>query len=248
MKNIFKLIALSLVVAFANAVNITVDDFHGLNTLTTANGAANNNNAAITKTLTGGDGVSSLTLAFGAGTSANGYDGYGTGTSTFGQSGAWFDGSYLKFANSGNQMKVDFRITNNSTGNKKLTNLDFDIRTTSGAVTNYQLSYLDAGDSDLRKGASFAAGSELNNLQGMGSGTISTGINNFSEAIGGNIGGQAWIERGGYANIRLILTGTGAAQLDNFVVTMAVPEPSTYALLSGLFIMAWISLRRRSVK
>ena len=241
MKNTLTLIALSLVVAFANAVNITVDDFHGLNSLTTANGAPNNNNAAITKSENG------LVLSFGAGTSSNSYDGYGTGTSTFGQSGAWFDGSYMKFGNVANQMKVDFRLTNATADDQKLTNLAFDIRTTSGAVTNYQLSYLSAGDSALIKGASVAAGSEMVNLAGLGSGSISSGINNINESIGGNISGQAWIASGGYANMRLVITGTGAAQMDNFVATV-VPEPSTYALLSGLFVMAWIGLRRRSVK
>ena len=88
------------------------------------------------------------------------------------------------------------------------------------------------------------------NLAGLGTGTINGGINNFSNVIGENISGTAWIADGGYANIRLkINTGNAAAssQLDNFSVTM-VPEPSTYALLSGLCVMAWIGLRRRSVK
>ena len=79
-------------------------------------------------------------------------------------------------------------------------------------------------------------------------------INNYSNVIGTNIQGTAWIADGSYANIRLkINTGNNSAgsQLDNFsvlVVPDAVPEPSTYALLSGIFVMAWIGLRRRSVK
>ena len=237
MKKLITLISLSLVVALANAVNttITVDDFHGLNT---ASGA---NDAAVTKTENG------LTLTFGPGSSSLGRDAYGTGSSTFGQSGAWFDGSYLKFGNSGNQMQVDFRLTNNTGVDQKLTNISFDVRSTAAAVNSVNLKYLATGASALIKGASVAAGSEMVNLAGLGTESLSSGINNVSESIGGNISGTAWIADGGYANIRLTISGTGAAQLDNFVATV-VPEPSTYALLSGLFVMAWIGLRRRSVK
>ncbi|MEC7609802.1 MAG: PEP-CTERM sorting domain-containing protein, partial [Verrucomicrobiota bacterium] len=234
-KKLITLISLSLVVALANAVNITVDDFHGLNT---ASGA---NDAAVTKTENG------LTLTFGPGSSSLGRDAYGTGSSTFGQSGAWFDGSYLKFGNSGNQMQVDFRLTNNTGVDQKLTNLSFDVRSTAAAVNSVNLKYLATGDSALIKGASVAAGSEMANLAGLGTESLSSGINNVSESIGGNISGTAWIANGGYANIRLTISGTGAAQLDNFVATV-VPEPSTYALLSGIFVMAWLGLRRRSVQ
>ena len=235
MKNTLTLIALSLVVAFANAVNITVDDFDGLNT------AAGANDASITKTENG------LTLTFGPGSSSLGRDAYGTGTSTFGQSGAFFDGSYLKFGNSTNQMQVDFRLTNNTGVDQKLTNLSYQVRSTAAAVTSVNLKYLATGDSALIKGASVAAGSEMTNLAGLGTDALSSGVNTISESIGGNISGTAWIANGGYANIRLTISGTGAAQLDNFVATV-VPEPSAYALLSGLCVMAWIGLRRRSVK
>ena len=246
MKKLITLITLSLVVALANAVNITVDDFHGLNT------AANTNNLVITET----DEDETVELKFGAGTSNNGWDAFGTGTSTFGQSGAWFDGSYVKFGNSANQQLLDFRITNNTGEDQVLRNLSFDIRKPSANAnpTSYNLYYLDAGNSELIKGASVAAGSEMANLAGLGTGTINGGINNYSNVIGTNIQGTAWIPDGGYANIRLkINTGNNSAgsQLDNFsviVVPDAVPEPSTYALLSGIFVMAWIGLRRRSVK
>ena len=239
MKKLITLTMLSLVVAFANAVNITVDDFHGLN-----NGDANN--LAIDET---NDGIN---LKMGPGTSSLGRDAFGTGTSTFGQSGAWFDGSYAKFGNSANQQLLDFRITNNTGEDQILRNLSFDIRkaSTNANPTSYNLYYLNTGDSELIKGASVAAGSEMANLAGLGTGTINGGINNYSNVIGTNIEGTAWIPDGGYANIRLkINTGNNSAgsQLDNFSVTL-VPEPSTYALLSGIFVMAWIGLRRRSVK
>ena len=218
-------------------VTIGVDDFAGLNT-------ASGNDLAITKSENG------LELKFGAGTSSLGRDAYGTGTSTFGQSGAWFDGSYVKFGNSGNQQQLDIRITNNTGNDAKLTNISFDIRKQNGNAnpTDFQLLYLATGNSDLRKGASFAAGSEMANLAGLGSDDINGGINNYSESIGGNINGTAWIADGGYANFRLkINTGNAAAasQLDNFVLSMdVIPEPATIGLL-GVFGGAMAFARKR---
>ena len=235
MKNTLTLIALSLVVAFAHAVNITVDDFDGLNT------ASSSNDLAVTKT------QDDVTLKFGAGTSGQARDAYGSGTSTFGQSGAWFDGSYAKFGNSANQMLLDFRITNSTDGDLKLTHLNFDIRkaTSQTNPTSYNLLYLATGDSVLASGS--ASGTEFVNLKGIGSGTINGGINNFTNSIGAAVDGTAWIASGGYANIRLKLNGTAGAQLDNFEAVL-VPEPSSFALFSGVCVMAWIGLRRRSVK
>ena len=67
----------------------------------------------------------------------------------------------------------------------------------------------------------------MNNLVGIGSGNITTGINNFSENIGGNISGTAWIADGGYANIRLKLNTTApaaATQLDNLEISLEVVD------------------------
>ena len=238
------LIASALTVANAATFTITVDDFDGLNTL-----GSGNNNLNVTKS------ENSLQLNFGPGSSSLGYDAYGTGTSTFGQSGEWFDGSYVKFGNSGNQQKLDFRITNNTGADAKLKNISFDVRRPPGNAnpTGYTISYLATGDSALIKGASVAEGSEMANLAGVGSevGTMSDGINNFSESVGANISGTAWIAAGGYANFRLIMTtGNSAAssQMDNFSVTMetvVVPEPGTYALITGALVFAYI-LRRRA--
>ena len=218
-------------------VTVGVDDFDGLNT-------ASVNNLAITKSENG------LELKFGAGTSSLGRDAFGTGTSTFGQSGAWFDGSYAKFGNSGNQQQLDIRITNNTGNDAKLTNISFDIRKQNGNAnpTDFQLLYLATGNSNLRKGASFAEGNEMANLAGLGAATISGGINNYSQSVGQNINGTAWIEDGGYANFRLkINTGNAAAasQLDNFSLSMEViPEPATIGLL-GVFGGAMAFARKR---
>ena len=221
--------------SFGDIVTVSVDDFAGLST------AASSTDLAITKSENG------LELKFGTGTSSLGRDAYGTGTSTFGQTGAWFDGSYAKFGNSANQQQLDIRITNNTGNDAKLTNIAFDIRKQPGNAnpTDFQLLYLATGNSALIKGASVDAGSEMVNLAGLGASTIDGGINNYSEAVGGNIGGTAWIADGGYANFRLkINTGNNSAgsQLDNFVVSMdVIPEPATMGLLgiagSGLLVL-----------
>ena len=224
--------------SFGAIVTIGVDDFNGLNT------AASANDLAITKSENG------LELKFGVGTSSLGRDAWGTGTSTFGQSGAWFDGSYAKFGNSGNQQQLDIRITNNTGNDAILNNISFDIRKQPGNAnpTDFQLLYLATGNSDLRKGASVAEGSEMANLAGLGSDDINGGINNYSEWIGANIEGTAWIADGGYANFRLkINTGNAAAgsQLDNFALSMdVIPEPATVGLL-GLFGGAMAFVRKR---
>ncbi|NCG08972.1 MAG: hypothetical protein GWO81_05310, partial [Verrucomicrobia bacterium] len=79
----------ALVSAQTQSLVITVDNFDGLNS--EGSGA---NNLDITKSENG------LQLDFGPGSSSLSYDAFGTGTSTFGQTGEWFDGSYVKFGNS----------------------------------------------------------------------------------------------------------------------------------------------------
>ena len=197
-------------------ITISVDDFAGLNT------EANTNNLAISLAENG------LGLILGPGSSIQGRDAYGTGTSKFGQTGEWFDGSFAKFGNSGNQQLLDLRITNNTGTDAKLKNIAFDLRRPPNNVnyaTNFQLLYLATGDSELIKGSSVADGTEIVNLVGIGSEAIVAGINNFSEFIGQNISGTAWIADGGYANIRLKLSTTApqaATQLDNLVITCEI--------------------------
>ena len=233
------MMAFALSAAVASAATITVDDFAGLNTKT------NTNDLSVTKTENG------LTLTFGSGTSSLARDAFGTGTSNFGQGGAWFDSSYVKFGNSGNQQLLDFRITNNTGSDVKLTNISFDIRKQPGNAnpTGWQLLYLATGDSALIKGASVASGSEMVNLAGLGTGTIAGGINSYTASIGGNIQGTAWIANGRYANIRLKINtavASASSQMDNFSVTVTpVPEPRTYALIGGLLALGCAVMRRR---
>ena len=237
MKKTFFLFAFALFsISSAQAITITLDDFAGLNTASATSDLSINN---YDPESTG------VTLAFGGPASSLGRDGWGTGTSTFGQSGAWFDGSFAKFGNSSNQMQLDYKVTNNTGNDFKLTNIAFDIRTTAAAVSDWQNSYLLTG-SNLVKGASADTGSAYTNLKGMGTGTINSGINNYSIALGNVNNGTSWLANGDSAIFRLALSGTGAAQLDNFAVTgVVVPEPSTYALLAGFAAFLFVAIKRR---
>ena len=80
--------------------------------------------------------------------------------------------------------------------------------------------YLATGDSALVKGPSVAAGSELVNLAGLGADTINGGINNYSEGIGGNINGTAWIAAGDYANFRLKINTGNAVQVLSWIILL----------------------------
>jgi hypothetical protein len=238
-------LTLSLSASYAAVHSITVTDWVSLNTH-----PAPPNNLQVEQSANG------IQLNFGAGSSNNARDAFGTTTSDFGFPGnAFFDGELVKFGNSGNQQLLDFRITNNTGADAKLRNISFDFRkaSTNSNPTDFQILYLATGDSELRKGSSFAAGSEMVNLAGVGSETFAGGVESFSEWVGSNISGTAWIESGGYANFRLkINTGNSAAssQMDDFSVTLesaAIPETSSYALLAGLFACTYIMVRRRKV-
>ncbi|MEC8650334.1 MAG: hypothetical protein VXX82_05345, partial [Verrucomicrobiota bacterium] len=114
-------------------VTISIDDFAGLNTV------SNTNNLAISVTDNG------LSLVLGPGSSVSGWDAFGTGTSKFGQTSEWFDGSYVKFGNVLNQQKLDFRIINNTGADVKLKNISFDLRRPPNNrfyATDFELLYL----------------------------------------------------------------------------------------------------------
>ena len=57
-----------------------------------------------------------------------------------------------------------------------------------------------------------------------------------------------WIPDGDAASFRIKLNGTASAQLDNFLITGdVVPEPSAFALITGVLVMATVATRRRHI-
>ena len=247
--------AFSLIASAETTVSVGVDDWDANNSSTNVNHMFINVSGADGIDLIMGGSLASSQGGNQAGRASSvGRDGYGTGTSTFGQTGAWFDGSYLKFGNVSNQMVVDYRIVNNSEHDFKYTNLAFDVRRAPGQAnpTGYTHTYL-RGDntifgSDFVKGATAAEGTVVANNKPMGTGTISDGINNVSINIGTPLDGTGWIAAGDEASFRIKLDHSNAAgaQLDNFYVTGVVPEPSAFALLTGVLVMATVMTRRRN--
>ena len=247
-------LAFALIASADTTVSVGVDDWDANNSSTNVNHMFIN--------VSGADGIDLImggSLATGnqAGRASSvGRDGYGTGTSDFGFSGnPWFDGSYLKFGNVSNQMVVDYRIVNNSGFDFKYTKLEFDVRRAAGQAnpTGYTHSYL-RGDgtifgSDFVKGATAAAGTAVANNKPMGSDDIEDGINEITINIGTPLQGTGWIAAGNEASFRIKLDHTNAAgaQLDNFLVTgTIVPEPSSFALITGVLVMATVMTRRRN--
>lgn len=255
---LFSLIGLlvaTLIVTAETTVSVGVDDWDANNSSTNVNHMFINVSGADGIDLIMGGSLASSQGGNQAGRASSvGRDGYGTGTSTFGQTGSFFDGSYLKFGNVSNQMVVDYRIVNNSGFDFKYTKLEFDVRRAPGQAnpTGYTHSYL-RGDgtifgSDFVKGATAAEGTAVANNKPMGTDTIADGINNFSINIGTPLDGTGWIAAGDEASFRIKLDhGTAAgAQLDNFLVTgTIVPEPSAFALIAGALVMATVITRRR---
>ena len=213
-------------------------------------------NTATGNNFTGSKTANGIVLSFGTGITPNNFDAYGTSTSHFGfPNNPFFDGQQLKFGNVANQNKIDFRIQNNSGVAQKFVALEFDFRVNPslGNPTSYQVVHVNNGDSTLIKGASAETGTAMGNLVGIASGDLNSGINSYNNAIGAAISGTAWIADGEYANFRLILTSgnyANVSQLDDFGVYLTpavVPEPSSYALIAGLFACTYIMVRRRAV-
>lgn len=237
-------LALSFFSANAQSLLTTMTDWVDKNTAT-------GNNFTGSKTANG------IVLSFGQGITPNNFDAYGTSTSHFGfPNNAFFDGQQLKFGGgNANQNKIDFRIANNSGVAQKFVAVEFDFRVNPslGNPTSYSIVHVNNGDSTLIKGASVETGTAMNNLAGIASGDLDSGINSYNSAIGAAISGTAWIADGGYANFRLILSSgnfNNVSQLDDFGVYLtaaAVPEPSSYALLAGLFVCSYMMVRRRAV-
>ncbi|CAA6679363.1 MULTISPECIES: PEP-CTERM sorting domain-containing protein [unclassified Lentimonas] len=132
-----------------------------------------------------------------------------------------------------------FIIENTSGADLTLASFHFDYADVFDAMTVSL--YYDSGD--LTESDNTLLGSVTTST------TIGNGNNDWEDA---NISFAATLTDFVLANadsatfrIDISVAGTGASGLDNIAISI-VPEPSSYALISGCFLMGFVALRRRS--
>ena len=208
-----------------------------------------------------------LSGAIGTAASGNGYGGMGRTTGNF-LSDATFgseisnggDGTVkdaMKVVTDSSRHRIDFKITNESATNKfTLEKIHFDVRIpNANANENFSIQYLsNNGNSAL---LNEGTGANVSNLAVISSDSLSIGVSQHDISVGSNLtnGGPVSLAAGASASFRITWTGSGAnfaqTQMDNLAFSgqfAAVPEPSSYALLAGLFACTYMMVRRRAVR
>ena len=238
---------------------------------------AGNNNSNLAESTPEADGGGFLSGLVGVGASGNGYGGFGkfansiTGfnDSNFGSvvGGPDLTGkggnSAIKFKTGDNRYRLDFLIKNDSdTADFILDSIHFDSRVPDGTANNaFVIQYLaNNGNSNLQNmgtnanvsNLAFIAGSSLTVGQ-----SAAVGISEHDVSIAGQLaGGGAGVKlaAGDQASFRISWIGSSnnnkQNQMDNLGISgvfATVPEPSSYALLAGLFACTYMMVRRRAV-
>lgn len=213
----------------------------------------------------------------GVGSSGNGYGGYGkfanniTGLndSSFGSvvGGPDLTGvggnSAIKFKTGDNRYRLDFMIKNESlTADFILDSIHFDSRVPDETANNaYVIQYLaNNGNSNLQNMGTNANVSNLAYIAGTSlteGASAAVGISEHDVSIAAQLaGGGAGVKlaAGDQASFRISWIGSSNInkqnQMDNLAISgvfAAVPEPSSYALLAGLFACTYMMVRRRAV-
>jgi len=174
--------------------------------------------------------------------------------------------SAVKFRTQDNLNRLDFLIKNESSvADFVLDSIHFDNRNPNANANNaFTIQYL----------ANNGSGTALSQLQNMGTGSLVSnlayiagsategvsspiGANSHDVSIAAQLAGNntgVKLAAGDQASFRITwigsLTGGQQNQLDNLGISgsfAAVPEPSSYALLAGLFACTFMMVRRRSV-
>jgi len=213
----------------------------------------------------------------GVGASGNGYGGFGKfannieglNDSSYGSvvGGPDLTGvggnSAVKFKTADNRYRLDFLIKNDSlTADFILDSIHFDSRVPNATANNeFVIQYLsNNGNSNLQN---MGTGSNVSNLAFLAGTSLTSGasaaegISEHDVSIAAQIAGnQAGVKlaAGDQASFRISWIGSTNAnaqtQMDNLAISgvfAAVPEPSSYALLAGLFACTYMMVRRRAV-
>tara|TARA_B110000459_G_scaffold132139_1_gene144544 strand:+ start:270 stop:1115 length:846 start_codon:yes stop_codon:yes gene_type:complete len=171
--------------------------------------------------------------------------------------------SAVKFKTADNRYRLDFLIKNDSlTADFILDSIHFDSRVPNATANNqFVIQYLaNNGNSNLQN---MGTGANVSNLAFLAGTSLTEGvvaaadISEHDVSIAANIAGnQAGVKlaAGDQASFRISWIGSTNAnaqtQMDNLAISgvfAAVPEPSSYALLAGLFACTYMMVRRRSV-
>ena len=170
--------------------------------------------------------------------------------------------SAIKFKTGDNRYRLDFMIKNDSLGDFILDSIHFDSRVPNATANNaFVIQYLaNNGNSNLQNMGTGANVSNLAFLAGTSltdGVSVAEGISEHDVSIAANIAGnQAGVKlaAGDQASFRISWIGStnvnAQTQMDNLAISgvfAAVPEPSSYALLAGLFACTYMMVRRRSV-
>tara|TARA_B110000037_G_scaffold212502_1_gene265328 strand:+ start:419 stop:1270 length:852 start_codon:yes stop_codon:yes gene_type:complete len=238
---------------------------------------AGNNNSKIQELTPNETGGGFLSGIVGVGASGNGYGAKGrfannvTGVNdstlgglTDGPDMSSTNNLAVKFTTLGGFHRLDFLIKNESlTNDFVLDSIHFDNRNPNAASNNaFTIQYLaNNGTSNLQN---MGTGANVSNLAFIAGSSATEGVssalgnNSHDISIAANIAGnQAGVKlaAGDQASFRITFIGSSLSdaskqnQLDNlgFSGSFAVPEPSSYALLAGLFACTYMMARRRAV-